>query len=243
MRREMEAERFVREFQHFPSGVDLAKELKVTDAQVRQLAIIVDRVTEECSQQRGRRVPVAGAPIEELQKRMLENAQEMAAIFERAKNDIAGVLSPEQVARAQQIGLQNRLRISGMARGLASEAADVLGLTPDQIAKLQEAETGAQQQLHKELQALRDQERLRLAEARKRVLSVLTPPQQAIFEKLVGEPLPVDDRSLDYGVAGISSRLNQDRPRLLGFGSGPGGVGSARGAPPVPLPAAVPPKP
>jgi hypothetical protein len=219
MRRQREAEDFVQEFQFSSSGVDLAKELKVTGEQTTKLDAIVARLRQEMSAAARLQLPAPGEPRDQLQRQLLEQMNTRTAMYERAKNDIAAVLSPEQITRVEQICLQSRMRTSGMARGLTTEpTAQFLSLTPDQVAKLKDAEAAAQEQFRKEYDELRDRQRQSLAEARKKVLSVLTPEQRATYEKLVGTPIEVNDRTLDYGVAGVSARVERLIGRGFGFG-------------------------
>lgn len=239
LRRQMEAERFVRPFQSFPPGVDLAKELKVSDEQATKMDAIMSRLSQETSQAMQMRTrPAFGENTEARRAEMAQQTEQMAILLERAKNDISAVLTREQIARAEQIELQSRMRTSGMVRALTGpEATPALRLTPDQVAKLQDAQATAQQEFEKDFDALRAQQRQKLLDARKKVLSVLTPEQQAEYEKLIGDPIAIDDRSLDYGVVGVSARIARDGggfSRGGGFGSRTRGtfVGGARGQAP-----------
>jgi Spy/CpxP family protein refolding chaperone len=242
-RREMEAQRFVREFQSPSSGIDLVKELKLTDDQYSKLDAIVARLRQETSAALAVPDVAPGQDREQAMRRLLQRSEAQTATYERAKNDIAAVLTPEQMVRVDQISLQSRIRISGMARTLASEPSmQGLNLTADQAAKLKEAETKAQEEFAKECEALREQQRQRLVAARNKVLSVLMPEQRAAYEKLIGQPVEIDDRTLDYGVVGVSARMGRDAVRPLGFGRG-GFRGAARDLPPPPAadPVAPPP--
>jgi hypothetical protein len=245
MRRQREAEGFVQEFQFSPSGVDLAKELKVTDEQTAKLDTIVSRLRQETSSAARLERPAAGEPQEQLQRRLLERIQTRAAMYERAKNDIAAVLSPEQVARVEQISLQSRMRTTGMARGLTEEpTVQFLSLTPDQVVRLKEAETAAQEQFRKEYDELRERQKQSLAEARKKVLSVLSPEQRATYEKLVGSPIEANDQTLDYGVAGVSARVERLIVRGFGFARpAPPNLRFPQAAAPPAVPAPAPPNP
>jgi hypothetical protein len=232
MLRQRESEDFVQEFQYSPSGVDLAKELKVTDEQSAKLDAIVSRLRQETIATARSQGPGLGEP----RGQMLERIQTRTAMYERAKKEIAAVLSPEQITRVEQIRLQSRMRTSGMARGLTAEStAKHLSLAPDQVVKLKEAEAAAQEQFRKEYDELRERQKQSLAEARKKVLSVLSPEQRATYEKLVGAPIEVNDRTLDYGVAGFSSRVE----RTIGFGFGRPAPPNLR-VPPGAAPPAVP---
>jgi hypothetical protein len=200
----------------FPSGIDVAAELKVTDEQTAKLQTALARIRQELnalnSLSNGRRGPDAS--------QILKRTQSQAEICERGKKDIAGILTPEQMTRAEQIELQERLRFSGMRRGLETNAAfQKLGISPEQFAKLKAAEQEAEEQYRKETAALHDQQRERLAVARKKVLGVLTPEQQAEFEKLIGTPLRDNEYLLDTGVAGTMGRDRSTLQNgLRGFG-------------------------
>lgn len=225
--RRIDAELFIRFMQRFPSGVDVAKELKVTEEQTAKLRTVLDRIDQGVRAGQQPAMFRAGGFGDKGQA--LKRTEELAGIYERGKSDISNVLSAEQFARAQQIELQSRIRSTGMRRALeVFPAFEKMGLSPDQIAKLKGAEVAAQEQFQKESDALRDQQRQRLAEARKKVLGVLTPEQQAQYEKLVGNPIRDDESSLDAGVAGQSVQNAKTREQasvVRGFGSTP----SARG--------------
>src|SRR5262245_39838957 len=122
LRSRLDTERFVREFESFPLGIDLEKELKVTDEQSEKLVVILDRVRRETNVAQRLLLLPPGEPNELARKRVAEQNEARTATYERAKKEIEAVLSPEQLARAKQISLQARLKLSGMARGLADSS-------------------------------------------------------------------------------------------------------------------------
>lgn len=244
--RRMVTEGFVRHFEMFPSGVDLEKELQINPEQKSRLDAILTRVRTETSDLYGARGarPARGAPGYEAQLKGRLEAR--GAIYERAANEIKAALTKQQLARIDQIDLQDRLRSVGLGRGLSSgTVSQTLKITQEQAAKLREAENKAQEQFVREMENLRLLQLESLAEARRKVLSVLTAEQRAEYERLTGTPLPPDERALEYGVAGMSARLSAERGfrGSGGFGALPfprAGRGNAETAPPAGPPPADP---
>ena len=215
--RDYESRTFVRDFESSVSGVDLGRELKITAEQGDKLHVILGRL---------RQSP--------------EVADAQPSPYEQAKKDILAVLTAEQQTRLEQVKFQSRMRSSGMFRAITGNSTIAkLNLTPEQIEKLKAAEAAAQKEYESEMETLRklqrEQQQTVLNTARDRVLSVLTPEQRAQFEKLKGPAVEVNDRGLDYGVAGVQARG--------GFGSSRGGPFGSRGGFTVPGDAAAPAKP
>jgi len=243
-RRRLETNQFVRRFESFSNGIDLEKELRITAEQKSKLDEILSRVRTETTNSFGAR---GAAPLPSSAER--SKAREF--MYERAAKDIKAVLTKEQLARMDQIDLQEQLRVNGMAQGLATGAlGKALQITAEQEAKLREAETKADEAFRLEMENLRELQLNSLVEAQRKVLGVLTPEQRAEFEKLIGTPLKPDERGLGYGVAGVPGRMRAEGGfgGRGGFGTSPGrgtggevtprfGRGNTEKAPPTPPPA------
>jgi len=238
-RRRLATSQFVRRFESFSNGIDLEKELRITAEQKSKLDQVITRVRTESTSSFGAR---GAAPLPSAADR--SKARDFS--YERAAKEIRTILTKEQLARMDQIELQEKLQINGLARGLVSgELGKALKLTAEQEAKLQEAETKADEAFRLEMENLRELQLNSLVEAQRKVLGVLTPEQRAEYEKLIGTPLKPDERGLGYGVAGVPGRMRAEGGfgGRGGFGTSPfsrGGRGNAENTPPAPTPPADP---
>jgi Spy/CpxP family protein refolding chaperone len=116
---------------------------------------------------------------------------EIRAQFDKIRTDAEGrlqkVLLPHQLERLKQIDLQGRLQQGGVAALSESELADALGLTTEQQDRLRQRAEEVQQEMQEQINQLR-------AEARKKLLEVLTPEQRAKLEAMLGEQFDLPDR-------------------------------------------------
>ena len=208
--RRLQTDQFIRLFDSLGSGVDLVKELQITAEQKAKLDATMTRHRAEASSAMGARGARLGRGEPGFEAQLKARMEAREATSDRTAKEIKAALTKEQLERLDQIDLQERLRSSGMARGLTATLGQKLKITPEQEAKLREAENKAQEQFLLEMENLRLLQLNSLEEARRRVVAVLTPEQRAEYEKLVGTPLSPDQRALEYGVAGVSARFNTE---------------------------------
>ncbi len=137
----------------------------------------------------------------------------MSRMREQQKNmeqELGQILLDHQLERLRQLQLQSRLQSGNTADALATdEIREKLGLTDAQIDQMRELAREAEAELREKIQKATE-------EARAKVLSVLTPQQQAQWKSLVGETFSFQNRGFGGG-----------RP---GGNGGPGGA--RRGGPP-----------
>ena len=153
---------------------NVKKDLGINEDQVKKLAEFQAKSREEMRQAfqglRDLSAEERTAKFQELQKKMTE----MNAAAEKE------ILLPQQIERLKQISLQLRLRRTEVLR--SDDMVKELGITEAQKEALQKAQTDAEAELQDKTAKLRE-------ESRQKVLSVLTPDQQAKLKSLIGEPI------------------------------------------------------
>lgn len=125
-------------------------------------------------------------------------AQEMA---KDADKKLEGILLPHQLERLKQIDLQNKIRQRGSDALTNGDVAEALNLTDDQRDKLEKRAAEVQQELDTKIKELR-------ADARKKVIDVLTPDQQAQLQKMMGDSFDLKDQ----GFGGFQGRFGPGGP-------------------------------
>jgi hypothetical protein len=117
-------------------------------------------------------------------KEIFQTAKELQTFVQRVVDN--EILSPSQRQRLQQIALQRDIEQRGLLPALLSgELAEQLELAPHQRDELREAEAVIRAELEKELQRLKD-------EARRKLISNLSPQQRAKLQAILGEPFAVE---------------------------------------------------
>lgn len=110
-------------------------------------------------------------------------------IERQKKEDIEKILLPHQLERLEQISLQNRLRTMGAAGTLADEAVrEKLGLSKDDVKKLQERSKELNTKLQEQIQKLREQ-------MQDELLEVLQPEQREKLKSMVGDKFQLKDET------------------------------------------------
>ncbi len=172
------------------------EELGIVDEQVEQLRAIGEKMRESMqSQFQGLR----DLPAEERQAAFAKLREEMESRVKDIQKEVDGILLPQQRDRLAQIQFQEQVRRSG---SLDSDTLkEKLGITDEQQQRLAKLAEEANKEMEAKIAKAR-------TEAREKVLSALTPEQQATFKKLFGEEF--------------------QRPNRFGGPGGPGG----RGGPP-----------
>lgn len=173
------------------NGLDLLgdenvrKELDLVDDQVTKLREVGEKMREDM---RGAFEGVDFREFrdlseEEREARMAPIREKMQAVSADAQKEIDTVLLPHQRERLKQIVVQSNIRRQGTSSALTSGAlADELKITPEQIEALRAKQEEVQEELRKEMAQLQ-------AEARDKVLSVLTAEQRAKLTALMGSPI------------------------------------------------------
>jgi Spy/CpxP family protein refolding chaperone len=198
------------------NGLDLLndenvrKELDLVDDQVSKLQDIREKIGQDMrSAFEGFDFRSLGElSQEEREARMAPIREKMEKVTADSQKQIDSVLLPHQRERLKQIVVQQNLRRQGTSDALTRGAlADELKITPEQIEALRAKQEEVQEELRKEMAQLQ-------AEARDKVLSVLTPEQRAKLNSLMGNPIEFAPPQFG-GPGGFGGRG--------GFGGGAGG--------------------
>ena len=148
----------------------IAEELDLVEDQKTKLRDLGQKMRDSA------REMFSGLSAEERREKYSEFREKMRTELETGLNDI---LLPQQRDRLNQIRFQMSSRGTS---GLTSDrAVEQLGLSDDQVKKLQERAEKLRTELREKLQQLEK-------EAREELLEVLTPEQRKKYEDLVGEP-------------------------------------------------------
>ncbi len=98
------------------------------------------------------------------------------------------VLLPHQLERLKQIDLQSKVQQRGASALTSGDVAKALNLTDEQRDKLEKRAAEVQEELQTKIRQLQ-------ADARKKMLDVLTPDQQAQLDKMMGQQFDLPDQN------------------------------------------------
>lgn len=173
------------------------KDLGLTDDQVASIKKIDEAATKQIGELRE---SLKNATQDERRAKLTEVQQEVA-------KNIAGVLNDKQQARFQQL----RLQMLGPAALSEKPVADALKLTAEQTTKIAEiadarrkANRAAIEAAGNDRNAARPKITENVKDAVAKMLAVLTPEQQAAFEKMKGDKLDLGTAA--FGAAGGGAR-------------------------------------
>ncbi len=134
---------------------------------------------------------------------------EIRAKFEAVNADtekqLEKVLLPHQLERLKQIDLQSRIQQRGALALTSGDIAKALNLTDEQRDKLEKRAAEVQQELQTQIRQLQ-------ADARKKMLDVLTPDQRTQLDKLLGQQFDLPAPNFGGGFRGRSSRRGRNGP-------------------------------
>lgn len=127
------------------------------------------------------------------------NEDERRARFDEIRTKVEGlngdmekqlekVLLPHQLDRLKQIDLQTKVRYRGAEALTSSDIAKTLNLTDEQREKLEKRAAEVQEELQTKIRQLQ-------VDARKKMLDVLTPDQQAQLEKMMGQQFEMPEQN------------------------------------------------
>lgn len=185
---------------------NVRKDLGLVDEQVQKLTSIQEKMRAEMGEMFAGMRDLGGLTDEERQARFEEMRTKATKRMEEVQKDIDLVLLPQQRDRLKQITVQSRLQRGGTSDTLASdEVAKELGITEAQKEELKKVAEEADVEMRQKIEKLRE-------EAREKIISVLTPDQQARFKRLIGE------------------KIEFAPPQFGGGRGGPGGPGGRGGA-------------
>lgn len=167
---------------------NVQQELNLVDEQVQRLQEVRknfrDRMKDMTTQMRNNNGDFRLDPD------MIKKLQELTKeINEQKRDEIEGLLLPEQIERLKQIALQSTMKHQGTVNALSNrDVAEALGLDEEQIANLREKSKEISQRVQEEIKALREK-------AREDLLDELTDEQREKLSDLMGEKFENDDRS------------------------------------------------
>ena len=183
---------------------NVKKELGLVDEQVAKLQALNEKMRAEMGTmfQGLRELPdeKRQAKFEELREKMTARAADM-------QKQVEAELLPMQVERLKQLNVQNQLRRSGTSDALTGDTlSKELGLTEEDKERVKKVAEAAETELRTKTEQLRE-------EAKQKILSALSPAQQAKFKQLTGTPITFSPPQFGRG----------------GPGGGPPGGGNTRG--------------
>ena len=167
---------------------NVRKELEIVDSQEQKLTALGEKTREEM------RSLFSGFPRdasdEDRQKFRDEMQTKMKAKTDELRKELDSILLPQQRDRLKQISLQARMRFQSTSQALASDdAVAALKLTDEQKEKLQAMQKEADEQYRKDMEQLRKK-------MSDKIISVLTPEQQAKWKEMVGNPIELSQPQL-----------------------------------------------
>jgi len=134
---------------------------------------------------------------------------EIRAKFEEinadAEKQLAKELLPHQLERLKQIDLQTKIRYRGSDALTSGDVAKALNLTDEQRDKLEKRAAEVQQELQAQIRQLQ-------ADARKKMLDVLTPDQRAQLDKLMGQQFDLPEQNFGDRFRNRRGNRGNDRP-------------------------------
>lgn len=167
---------------------EVRQEIQLVDEQQAQINALVDDIRNEMrDQMRGMFAQMRDLSDEERRARFGEIRAQFEKIRDEADSRLQKILLPHQLERLKQIELQGRLQQGGAAALTGGELADALGLTPEQQEQLRQRAEQVQQEMQDKIRQLR-------ADARQKLLEVLTPEQRAKLDAMMGEQFDLPDR-------------------------------------------------
>ena len=153
------------------------KELEIVDQQFEDLQKANEEIQQRVAQQ-----------LRELDLTdMKAAANQILAIRDQSEKDLQSTLLPHQMQRLRQIVAQNQLRRKSFVEWLTSEPWKTqLEISDDQAISLKESEKQIEEDLQREIAALREK-------ARKQLLGKLKNKQQQQVEELFGDDFQFSD--------------------------------------------------
>jgi Spy/CpxP family protein refolding chaperone len=139
----------------------------------------------------------------------------MEALTADSEKQLEKVLLPHQLDRLKQIDLQTKMRYRGASALTSGDVAKALNLTDEQREKLEKRAAEVQEELQTKIRQLQ-------VDARKKMLDVLTPDQQAQLEKMMGQQFDLPDQNFRDRFRGRGGRDGRrgDQPRQAESKSG-----------------------
>jgi Spy/CpxP family protein refolding chaperone len=170
---------------------EVQQELQLVDEQKDKVRSITDGVRTKLREQlRDVFTQMRDLSDEERRAKIGEIRTKIEAVNADTEKELEKVLLPHQMERLKQIDLQTKIQYRGASALTSGDVAKALNLTDDQREKLEKRAAEVQEELQTKIKQLQ-------ADARKKMLDVLTPDQQAQLEKMMGQQF--DMPAQNYG--------------------------------------------
>jgi len=191
---------------------EVQQELQLVDEQKEKVRGIADGMrTKVQEEMRGMFDQLRDLSDEDRRAKFDEIRTKFESINADMEKQLDKVLLPHQLERLKQIDLQSKIRRNGASALTGGDIAAALNLTDEQREKLEKRSAEVQEELQTKIRELQ-------ADARKKMLDVLTPDQQAQLQKMMGDQFDLPDQG-----GGFRGRFGRG-------GGGPDGQGrSGRG--------------
>jgi Spy/CpxP family protein refolding chaperone len=170
---------------------EVQQELQLVDEQKDKVRGITDEMrTKAREQMQGMFSQMQNLSDDERRAKFGEIRTKIEALSADTEKQLDKVLLPHQMERLKQIDLQSKLQSRGASALTSTDVAKALNLTDEQRDKLEKRAAEVQEELQTKIKQLQ-------ADARKKMLDVLTPDQQAQLDKMMGQQFDLPDQN--YG--------------------------------------------
>lgn len=167
---------------------DVRKELEIVDEQQEKLRAAGEKLREDM---RDMFSGLRDLPDEERRERFAELREKMREKTEQLQTEVDKILLPHQRSRLKQIHTQMQMRSSGTTANLSGgKLAEELKITDEQKEKLKQIQVEVQKELNEKISKAR-------AEAKEKLLDVLTPEQREKFKTMMGDDFQFEQRRDD----------------------------------------------
>jgi Spy/CpxP family protein refolding chaperone len=185
---------------------EVQQELQLVDEQKDKVRTLTEDLRNKAgSQLRDVFTQMRDLSDEERRAKFGEIRAKIEEINADAEKQLAKELLPHQLERLKQIDLQTKIRYRGADALTSGDIAKTLNLTDEQRDKLEKRAAEVQQELQTQIRQLQ-------ADARKKMLDVLTPDQRAQLDKLMGQQFDLPEQNFGDRFRGRRGNRGTDRP-------------------------------
>jgi len=168
---------------------EVQQELQLVDEQKDKVRGITDEMRNKMREQfRDVMGQMQNLSDDERRAKFGEIRTKIEAMNAETEKQLEKVLLPHQLDRLRQIDLQTKVQSRGASALTSGDVAKALKLTDEQREKLEKRAAEVQEELQTKIKQLQ-------ADARKKMLDVLTPDQQAQLEKMMGQQFDLPEQN------------------------------------------------
>jgi Spy/CpxP family protein refolding chaperone len=166
---------------------EVQQELQLVDEQKDKVRAITDEARTKMRDQLREMFTQGGALSDEQRRaRFGEIRTKVESLSAETDKQLEKVLLPHQLDRLKQIDLQTKVQQRGASALTSGDVAKALNLSDEQRDKLEKRAAEVQQELQTQIRQLQ-------ADARKKMLDVLTADQKSQLEKMMGQQFDMPD--------------------------------------------------